>query len=404
MRVREEQRRLERVFGAILLSLSAPATFVACSEAAERASPPADASVETGAVDAEDEANAEDATPDAGPDAAQDAPAPRDVYVGPIDAPSCFTVQTEFEAGPDSGPDAQDMCDYYLACGLGDGAVAVGCNVALLGADGGLDGYLPCRIAEGMGCTADAFSGGSTTPVTLVCSTCFGGTGRRPFGLRSPRPRGAPARTVAGALGRYLGRAAHDEAAAVFAFERMSAELAGHGAPRALVRAATRARADEIRHAGTLSRLARSHGARVPVPRVAPAGRPRPLFHVARENAVEGCVRETFGALIASWQACNAGDPAVARAMRRIAGDETRHAALSWAVARWLEPRLPSRDRARVERARIRAMRALARKVRATAFPDALVQTLGLPRSGEATRMCQALARSLFGERRPALI
>jgi len=57
------------------------------------------------------------------------------------------------------------------------------------------------------------------------------------------------------------------------------------------------------------------------------------LVDVALENAVEGCVRETYGALIATRQAEAASDPVVRRAMRKIAADETAHAALSWDVA-----------------------------------------------------------------------
>ena len=56
---------------------------------------------------------------------------------------------------------------------------------------------------------------------------------------------------------------------------------------------------------------------------------------VRGENAREGCVRETFGALIAMHQAERAGDPIIRRAMRRIAEEETRHAELAWEVASW---------------------------------------------------------------------
>jgi len=65
------------------------------------------------------------------------------------------------------------------------------------------------------------------------------------------------------------------------------------------------------------------------------------------EIAVEGCVRETFGALEATFQAKNANDPQIRRVMRRIAEDETRHAALAWRVAAWIEPRLSDRQRRR---------------------------------------------------------
>ena len=52
----------------------------------------------------------------------------------------------------------------------------------------------------------------------------------------------------------------------------------------------------------------------------------RELEAIAIENAVEGCVRESFGALLATWQAKTAGDARVRAAMKRIARDETRHA------------------------------------------------------------------------------
>jgi hypothetical protein len=47
------------------------------------------------------------------------------------------------------------------------------------------------------------------------------------------------------------------------------------------------------------------------------------------DNAVEGCVRETFGAAVGLWQAKQAGDAKVAKAMRQIAPDELIGARLS---------------------------------------------------------------------------
>ncbi len=61
----------------------------------------------------------------------------------------------------------------------------------------------------------------------------------------------------------------------------------------------------------------------------------RSLEALAVENAVEGCVRETMGALFAMHQAASAADPHVRATMVSIAPDETRHAALGWAVAEW---------------------------------------------------------------------
>src|SRR5262249_1654863 len=63
-------------------------------------------------------------------------------------------------------------------------------------------------------------------------------------------------------------------------------------------------------------------------------------------KGVGGCVRETYGAPVARFQAEHAQDPAVAHLMAGIARDEARHAALSWAVARWAETRLDAAARA----------------------------------------------------------
>jgi hypothetical protein len=109
--------------------------------------------------------------------------------------------------------------------------------------------------------------------------------------------------------------------------------------------------------------------------------RARSLASFALENAVEGCIRESYGALVATWQATHAPASDVAHAMTRIARDETRHAALAWSIARWLRPRLDVATRAHVASAMRGALAALRCEVRAT--PAATALALGLP-YGEA--------------------
>jgi hypothetical protein len=153
---------------------------------------------------------------------------------------------------------------------------------------------------------------------------------------------------------------AYLEAASVSAFERLTRELEAYGAPDRLRTASRRAAQDEIRHARVTKRLAQGAGASVARVQVEP-GEVRSLEDMAIENAVEGCVRETFGAAVAMIQAERAGDVQVRRVMKRISLDETRHAELSWAVARWLEPRLDRDSRRRVREAREQAIAALVR-------------------------------------------
>jgi hypothetical protein len=187
---------------------------------------------------------------------------------------------------------------------------------------------------------------------------------------------------------------AYLEAASVPAFERLARELAAHGAPERLKRAASRAARDEERHARVMKALAEKAGARVPQPRVRKA-RVRSLEAIARENAVEGCVHETFGAAVATAQSMTASDACVRAAMRSIVQDELRHADLAWAVAQWLHSRLEPAARARVARARCRAARALLRQVSREVHPD-LATYLGIPRARHARAIARDLAESLW--------
>src|SRR5262249_53704750 len=152
-------------------------------------------------------------------------------------------------------------------------------------------------------------------------------------------------------------------------------ELLHLGAPRPLVAEARRAAVDEERHARVMARRARAKGAHCAIPRARPFPSPRSLEVVAHENAVEGCVRETFGALLLRWQASHPPDPSLQRVSAGIAGEEPRHAALAWAAARWFEERVDEKTRARLGAARARAIRELRRSARALPF-DAAV---GLP-------------------------
>jgi len=225
-----------------------------------------------------------------------------------------------------------------------------------------------------------------TNPDTGAC------IGRRPAGLRAER-RGKPARCSE--LGAYFARVARLEAASVDAFQILAEELAAHGAPARLVRACERAAADEVRHAEVTARLARRHGARPRAPRVV-RGPVRSLVEIALENAVEGCVRETYGALEGLHQAAMAADPEVRAAMQRIARDESRHGALSWSIGEWLETRLTSEERRRVRAARDQEVDALTARVAATQPSAALVQSAGLPDAARAAKMAAELRKTLW--------
>jgi hypothetical protein len=209
--------------------------------------------------------------------------------------------------------------------------------------------------------------------------------GRRPEGLLEPGAIEAP-----DAAGRWLAQAAWLEAASIPAFVYLARELDQHRAPRGLVRAALAAVQDEIRHARIMRQLAMRHGARVPKVTV-PAPRVRTLEELAIENVVEGCVRETWGAVIAGWQAHRAADAELRAIYRAIAEDEARHAALGWAIDEWARTRLPAAAHARIDARRDAAVRELFADVGAGD-----IATLGLPAAADEYSLLTRTATALW--------
>lgn len=195
----------------------------------------------------------------------------------------------------------------------------------------------------------------------LWCHYGIAANGRRPEGFELSESRRGATRA-----GRLLGIMAQLEAASVHAFIRLANELRAHGAPPELQARALRAARDEVRHARVMTRLAQSKGSSTGKVR-APSMHVRPLEDIAVENAVEGCVRETFGAALAMVEAETARDAAVRAAMARIAPDETRHAELAWDVGAWLDTQLSDDARARVRLARTQAAEALVKSTQSAA-------------------------------------
>jgi hypothetical protein len=216
---------------------------------------------------------------------------------------------------------------------------------------------------------------------------CAGG--RCPQGLVPPASGGR-----GDALGAWLAANAHLEAASIEAFEILATELGAHRAPPVLIRAAQAATVDERRHAKAIGRLAASRGAVPPAVYVSRAPI-RDIEAVARENAVEGCVRETYAALLACRQARAATDPAIRSEMAGIARDETRHAALAWAVDGWSPSLLAPAARRRVREARREAIEQIIEAPLAGLPRDDRAQA-GLPDEDEAARIAGELGAQLI--------
>jgi hypothetical protein len=142
------------------------------------------------------------------------------------------------------------------------------------------------------------------------------------------------------------------------------------------------------------STLARRFGEEPIAPRPVPSRARRSFEAIARENAVEGCVRETYSALECAWQGAVAADPVVRATMKRIARDELRHLELSWAVHAWALGRLDAAARARVAAAQ-RAEIATIKGELSRDAPESLLRVGGLPRAEQSHALVDAIAARL---------
>jgi hypothetical protein len=216
----------------------------------------------------------------------------------------------------------------------------------------------------------------------------IGACGRRTEGLEAHE--GGAGISVAA----WFAEAAYLEAASVYSFRRLECELRDLGAPEALIEEARRSRADEIRHAGDMARVARRFGGFVRPVAIAPFEK-RSTLAIAIENVIEGCVREAYGALVAAYQARAAKTPALRKLFRGIASDEARHAELAQAVARFLAGLLDDAGRAEVEIAREKAIVDLRRELAEEPAFD-VVMCVGLPTAARARLLLDQLERQVL--------
>jgi hypothetical protein len=194
----------------------------------------------------------------------------------------------------------------------------------------------------------------------------------------------------------WLARSAHDEAASVHAFLALADELAFHGAPAELLARMSVAADDERRHATLTTELAQRHGAVVPTPNIAPTPT-RDLLALAIENMGEGCVRETWSALVAAHQARHAPTPELRDLYAGIAVDEASHAELAWSIDAWLFAQLSDAELALVAAARSAAVRGLHASILADADEPGVL-ALGVPDRKTALHLFAGLDAALWSQ------
>ena len=183
------------------------------------------------------------------------------------------------------------------------------------------------------------------------------------------------------------------EHVSITAFVELAAQLEELGAPAVLVERCLAAADDEREHVEHHVAL----GASVPAQHPDPASPGTSRLAIAMHNATEGCVAETWAALLAQVQAQHASEPATRRIFAQIAEDEARHAQLAWDLHTWLCAGLSTEEVERVEAARLEALSQLGRRARAEAMqmPASVRQTLGLPDPRMAQTLAERFGRAL---------
>jgi hypothetical protein len=240
-----------------------------------------------------------------------------------------------------------------------------------------------CFTTEITGCTA-------ASPSTVTCHNHYTYCAQRPCGRLPPGLKEIANREQPSLVAAHMADSALLEGAAVVAFQTVERELIAHGAPAHLVARARSAQRDEMRHHAAMSRLADRFGAQVPAIEVEHL-QIRTMLELGIENAVEGCVRETYGAAVAAFQGEWAQGRPIRRAMRGIARDEAEHASLGWAIDAWIRPRLQPGERALVEAARQKAREQVLSQARLPVAPELTTQ-LGLPDAAASAQLIVALA------------
>lgn len=217
--------------------------------------------------------------------------------------------------------------------------------------------------------------------------------GRRPAGLRALESVDRRSKHDH-EVGHFFALAARLEAASVRAFVHLHDELDHHGASAELKFRCLVSAAEEVEHAQSVAALAKRFGGTTPLA-VVEDHPVRSLYDLALDNAVEGCVRETYGALLAHHQALHATDTEVRAVMTQIAADETRHAELSWHIHEWLLAQLTTDQRQTIHEAQHHAIDVLYRE--AAVEPGAALQTLaGMPDASTAVRLVDRLSTELW--------
>ncbi len=217
--------------------------------------------------------------------------------------------------------------------------------------------------------------------------------GRMPNGLHLKNSPAATQSSV-NVLGQYLADMTAMETAAITAFYNLSLELEAYDAPAELITRAQQAVLEETRHSEMAALLAASFDAEMPEVTVDDFCL-RSLYEIALENAVEGCVNETFAAACGLWQSEYAQLDVFRKVIGHITEEEMGHAALSWEIHQWILPQLSELQQDQIRVAQAEAVESLVNDFKQESNP-VLQQAFGLPTKDDATRLFAQLKNSVW--------
>jgi hypothetical protein len=206
----------------------------------------------------------------------------------------------------------------------------------------------------------------------IGCYSSFCGVGRADPGSSSA--------SAGIGLGKSFAAMAANEVEAVFAFEQLSRELAQHGLDDSFIEAALKSALQEREHAEVMSRATRATGGSFEVQRN--EFESRTAFEIAKDNAVQGCVREHFGSLVGLFQSVNATSSLVRHSMAAVTKDEISHGAFSMELAQKLESLLTVSERRHVRELQRRALGELSSTL-LNGHTESGRQELGLPNADQ---------------------
>ena len=219
-----------------------------------------------------------------------------------------------------------------------------------------------------------------------------------------PRPRAVPGRMPNGlaliesetqnALGNYFAHMAAMESAAMTAFDYLAQELEFYAAPHHLIQMAHEAINEEAEHAALARLLTEAYdGANYKI-EIKPF-QLRSFFEIALENAVEGCVNETFAAALGYWQQEHAVLETFKQVIAHITEEESKHAALSWEIHEWAFPQLSINEQQQIRQAQLNAIERLEQTFMVEE-ESSLRQALGMPDRDQVQALLKQLRTELW--------